>query len=234
MSERRRKVAVPGRAAHLVVDDIDVPPALGRFQDRLHEVPLTAEHPGRPHDEMPASTSNLGLSGQLRATVGVKRRGTILLRILLGLGPIEYVVGRDVDDPCPRFLGGLGDVPRSERVHGVSSLRISLAPVHIGHGREVDDDVDTPRGLVDGAGDHHVELTMWEEPSGRKLSSKGLANLASRPRHENCGIRSHWSSGLSRSRAERIGRSIPHGIASEGSFQAMPNSSVPSYSSLTR
>ena len=182
---------------------------------------------------MPASPSNLGLSGQLRATVGVERRRTILLHILLGLGSVEHVVRRDVDNPCSGFLGGLGDVPRSERVN--------RAQQSLGSRSHASTSVKAAR------------WTMTSTPRATSWTAVGTvtsSSLCGRNRAEGSSLRRAWptcppapvtrTAGSvptgapdSHHHAPRgSAHSIPHGIASEGSFQAMPNSSAPSYSSL--
>ena len=73
----------------------------------------------------------------------------------------------------------------------------------------------------------------WEESSGRKLfEGPGQPGLQPPSRE----LRDPFPLELRIvTITRREDRPIdPHGIASEGSFQAMPNSSVPSYSSLTR
>ena len=81
----------------------------------------------------------------------------------------------------------------------------------------------------------HVELGPGEERRLGQVGAQGEADLAARARYENVGTSSQSSPGFWASRSLTTGSaSICHGIASVGSFQATPCSSLGSYSPVTQ
>ena len=132
-----------GRRADLVADDEDLAAAGGQAQHRLHEVVAAdPEEAGRADHEV-ALVGGRGrlLAGQLGAAVGGERRRLVALDVGLALGPVEDVVGGDVDDAGADRGGRGGDVAGAGPVDREGRLLGLLGPVDVGPGGAVDDDV---------------------------------------------------------------------------------------------
>ena len=71
-----------------------------------------------------------GFAGSFRGTVDAERRDWIVLTIGRAAGPVENLVGRDVDESDLVVAAQLGEVPGTVRVNGVCGRLVALCIVH--------------------------------------------------------------------------------------------------------
>ena len=225
-------VAGPRRAAALVVDDAKRRPGPLGAEDRADEVPAVAVDPRRAHDQVPRPRQHGLLARELRAPVRAERPGRVVLGVLARGRAREDVVGREVDDP----RAGRRDVRGAAARSPPRLSRVALAPVDVGHGGGVDDEIGARRApRRPRAASVTSSSARVEERRLGQVGAQREADLAARARYENAGTRSQASPGFWASRSLTTGSaSICHGIASVGSFQATPCSSLGSYSPVTQ
>ena len=145
--DRLGEVRRIGRAAELVLDDAQAILLGGQADHRAHEIAAMGPiEPGGAQDHVARiGRRRRSLAGQLRAAVDVERRRRVGLVIGRALGPVEDVVGGDLDhgDAEPGGAGGGGG--RAVAVDGEGQVRLALCLVHGGVGRGVDHDVGLER-----------------------------------------------------------------------------------------
>ncbi|OQA42558.1 MAG: hypothetical protein BWY52_02166 [Chloroflexi bacterium ADurb.Bin325] len=129
--------------AELVRGDAQAAVFLRAGQDLRDEVAAARpEQPGHAHDVAPRQQVGHDALGRgLAARIDAQRVHRIPFAVELAARAVEHLVGADVQQGRARALRAERDVLRAERVHAERPLRVGLAPVHIGVGRGVDDEV---------------------------------------------------------------------------------------------
>ena len=156
---------------------------VGGRADAIHQPPhrLAASHPShrgaqvigaraeevpRPHDEvLGQDPPDHLLPAQLAAGVHGERAGGVQLVVGAGLGPVEHVVGGDVQEHRAQLAGGEGQVVWSHGVRSVREARGRLALVHVRHGGAVHDGLglQVGEGLHDGPVIPDVQQVVGED-----------------------------------------------------------------------
>jgi hypothetical protein len=147
--------------------------------------------PRRPVEPRAADDPALAdqpLPFELRPAVNRERSRLIRLQVGLGLGAVEDVVGREVDDRRAEF----NDVGCSDNIDSRSPIRLSLGTVDVGPCGCVEDEV---RPVVELDGSCDVQLRARSRVRLREDLGESTAELAARPGDQDAPL----------SRADRIG-----------------------------
>lgn len=101
-----------------------------------------------------------------------------------------------------------------------------LAPVHVSIRSQMHYDICTACSHQHSRGIGDIDIATGCEASIGEERSQSVADLAPGSRDQNLGMSCHVSAGLFRSRSDKRGSAISHGIARAGSFHATPCSSL--------
>ena len=165
------------RIADLIGDDAHLVLLARELEHGPNEVATErAVDPRRPQDHVPLMRRrDSALARRLRSSVGVDRADGILLVVGIGLGAVEHIVGREMDQRDAQRFGSCGKQARRASVDAIGEVALGLGFVHVGIGGGADEHVG--RGSADGA----VDRVGVAEIEGRASDADDLAIGARRP-----------------------------------------------------
>jgi hypothetical protein len=234
-----------GRRPALVVDDPKRVSGGGPTEDREEEVrPPGCVEPGGAHDRdvRPEDLERGLLAPPLARPVDVEGPGRVVRTVGTAEGPVENVVGRDVEETAARGGAEAGERGHAVMIDGLRALRILLRPVdrRPGGGVEHDPRIVARERTGEGCGVAEIGL-LTSEPhrSGGCGGEERPAELPSRSEDES--PRAHGKRGASRNGRPRAsfsetatGPLSPSGQASarSGSSQRIVRSASGSQTSV--
>ena len=146
-----------GGVAALVVDHLQLAEFLAGIDDGLDKVlAVVAVQPCRAHDEVAvAELLHILFAHELGRAVGADGpgQGGFILRNAAVFPAGEHIVGGNVHQPCAGLFGSLRQIAGAKGVCLKGIVVVHFAPVHVGVGGAVDDDIRAvaPHELV-----HHL------------------------------------------------------------------------------
>ena len=143
LEDRTGQIPGVGRRADLIEHDAQAVALGGQAEHRSKEVvPELGVEPCGAEDQIAAAAFGYRpFASQLRASVGSRRVGRVVLGVGRTLVPPEDVVRRYVDQHGPSFAGRGGQVCHGAMVEQVRRGLVLLCPVYVRIGRAVDDHV---------------------------------------------------------------------------------------------
>ena len=139
------KVGSVGGVAALVVDHFQLAELFACVHDGLDKVfAVVAVQPRGAHDEVAvAEPLHILFAHELGRAVGADGpgQGGFILRDAAVLPAGEHIVGGNVHQPCAGLFGSLCQIAGAKGVCLKGIVVVHLAPVHVGVGGAVDDDI---------------------------------------------------------------------------------------------
>ena len=174
-----------GRAAALVADDAQLGLAAADGEHGPHEVPaVRGEDPGGAQDHVVGGAGDhRALAVELAGAVGGERPdGVVLAPRPAGVGAVEHVVGRDVQERHALRRGRRGHRAGRRGVDGLRGGAVVLGGVDGGVGGGVDDDVGARLADRAGAGVGVGQVGLGPAEGGERDAARAGASGPARGR----------------------------------------------------